>query len=287
MASSWTVLTDFWGKFYLSRTSGTTFKVPTLHHAYKEREWEAVARIVAFGWKYKYLPVQLAPPFLLEAFSIHPSTSTCSLMEAFFNYISSNEKDALTESLNDFHKADFDELLTILGSHSCTTLPTEQNLAKLLDEIAHKELVQEPAFIIKCWKPILKSITARDSLTAEVLGKILTDLKPKARYLTKCIHFPHDMSQSERTTSLHLLRFVREMDVQEIGLFLRFCTGSDLFLSKTIQVTFTNMSDFERRPVAHTCSCALELASTYASFAEFRTEFLTVLKSGIWLMDMA
>lgn len=126
-----------WLKFYLSSTSGTTFKVPTLHHAYKEREWAAVSRIVAFGWKYRYLPVQLAPPFLLEAFSIDPSTSTSSLMEAFCNYISPNEKEALTEALNDFHKADFDELLTILGSHSCTTLPTEQNLAKLLDEIAH------------------------------------------------------------------------------------------------------------------------------------------------------
>lgn len=96
-----------------------------------------MSRIVAFGKYYRYLAVQLASPFLLEAFSIHPSTSTSSLMEAFFNYISPNEKEALTEALNDFHKADFDELLTILGNHSCTTLSTEQNLAKLLDEIAH------------------------------------------------------------------------------------------------------------------------------------------------------
>lgn len=280
-------LTDFWTKFYLSRTSGTTFKVPNLHHTYKEREWEAVARIVAFGWKFKYLPVQLARPFLLEAFSINQSTSSSTLREAFFNYISPNEKDALTEALNDFPNADFDELLTILGSHSCTTLPTEQNLAKLLDEIAHKELVQEPAFIIKCWKPILKVITERDSFTAAALEKILDDLKPKARNLTKTIHFPHEMSQAQRTTSLHLLRFVRELDAQEIGHFLRFCTGSDLFLSKTIQVSFTDMSNFERRPVAHTCSCSLELASTYATFAEFRTEFLGVLKSGVWVMDMA
>ncbi|XP_041924294.1 uncharacterized protein LOC121688641 [Alosa sapidissima] len=279
-------LTEFWGKFYLSRTCGTTFKVPTLHHTYKEREWEAVARIVAFGWqKYKYLPIELAPPFLLEAFSI--PTSTCSLMEAFFNYISPSEKDALTEALNDFHQADLDELLTILGSHSCTSLPTELNLAKLLDEIAHKELVQEPAFIIKCWKPILKSITERDSLTTEVMAKTLIDLKPKARNVTKCTNFPREMSHAERTTSLHLLRFIREMNDPEIGLFLRYCTGSDLFLGKMIQVTFVNMPDFARRPVAHTCSCALELASNYTTFSEFRSEFLAVLKSGIWVMDMA
>ena len=43
-------ITDFWSKFYASRTPGTTYKIPTLHHAFQERQRKAVARIVAFGW---------------------------------------------------------------------------------------------------------------------------------------------------------------------------------------------------------------------------------------------
>ena len=185
------------------------------------------------------MPIQLAPPFLSEALSM--SSQNCSLMEAFFNYVSPTEKDALTEALTDFKGADVEELLTILSSHNCTTLPTEQNLQRLLEEIAHKELVQQPAFIIKCWKRVL-------SLSGVVLDKILADLQPKARSITKYIQFPNSVSPAERTTSLHLLRFVREIDQREIGQFLRFCTGSDLLLdlSNTIKVTFTNMSEYSR-----------------------------------------
>ena len=277
-------LTDFWDVFYTTKTCGTTYKIPLLHHKFKEREWAAVARILAFGWqKFKFFPVQLAPPFLTEALSL---SSDSNLLEAFFNYISATEKDVLTEALSNFKGADMDELLRILSSHDCCVLPTEHNLQSLVEEIAHKEMVQEPAFIIKCWKPILGSIG--QSISTAELKKILDDLKPKARNVTKCIKFPGRMSLDQQTTSNHLLRFVRERDEKELGLFLRYCTGSDLFLSKTIKVTFTvEQSQYARAPLAHTCSCSLELASDYKDYTDFRTEFISVLKSGVWVMDLA
>jgi len=180
-------LTDFWSNLYASRTSGTTYKIPTLHHAFQEREWKAVARTLAFGWqRFEYIPVQLAPPFLNEALSI--SSKNFSHMEVFFNYISPTEKDALTEALTDFKGADMEELLTILSSHNCTILPTKQKLSILLEEIAHKELVQQPSFTIKCWKPVLE--TTGESLSGGVLCKILANLQPKARSITKYIQFP-------------------------------------------------------------------------------------------------
>ncbi|KAJ8333768.1 hypothetical protein SKAU_G00410870 [Synaphobranchus kaupii] len=278
-------LTDFWDMFYATKTCGTTYKIPSLHHKFKEREWAAVARILAFGWqRFQFFPVQLAPPFLTEALSL--SCSDSNLLEAFFNYISATEKDVLTEALGNFKGADMDELLSILSSHNCSVLPTEENLSSLVEEIAHKEMVQEPAFIIKCWKPILRSIG--QSMSSEGLKKILDDLKPKARNITKSIKFPGSMSPEEQTTSNHLLRFVRERDEKELGLFLRHCTGSDLFLSKTIKVTFTaDQPQLTRAPLAHTCSCSLELASNYKDYADFRTEFISVLKSGVWVMDLA
>ena len=168
-----------------------------------------------------------------------------------------------------------EELPSIPGSHNCTVLHTEQNLSRLVEEIAHKEMVQQPAFIIKCWKPILRS--AEELMGAEVLDKIIDDLKPKARSITKFIQFPESMSHAETTTAHHLMRFVRERDQRELGLFLRYCTGSDLFLFKTIKVSFTDM--FSRQPVAHTCTCTLELVCNYSNYAEFRSEFSSVLRS--------
>lgn len=254
-----------------------------MHHTFQKREWAAVARILAFGWqRFQYLPVQLAPPFLMEALSL--SSFDNNLMEVFFNFISPTEKDVLTEALDNFKGADMEEFLSILSSHNCSVLPTEENLPKLVEGIAHKEMVQEPAFIIKCWQPLLQSVG--ESIKAEGLNKILDNLKPRARNVTKCIQFPKYMSDVETVTSNQLLRFIRERDEKELSLFLRFCTGSDSFLSKTIIVTFTDMSEFTRRPLAHTCSCSLELPCNYSNYAEFRSEFCSVLKSGVWVMDM-
>ncbi|MEQ2226134.1 hypothetical protein ILYODFUR_024473 [Ilyodon furcidens] len=204
--------------------------------------------------------------------------------EAFFNFISPIEKDVLTEALDNFTMAD-EELLSILTSHNCTLLPTKGNLLKLVEEIAHKEMVQEPAFIIKCWQPIL--ISVGESMSCDGLNKILDDLKPRARNITKCIRFPGCMSDTETITSHQLLRFIREKDEKVLGLFLRYCTGSELFLAKTIKVTFSDMSEFTRRLVAHTCSCLLELPCNYSNYAEFKSEFCSVLKSGVWVMDMS
>lgn len=215
-------VTDFWSNFYDTKTSGTTYKIPDLHHTMQEHEWKAVARIVAYGWqRFKYLPVQLAPPFLKEAFSL--TTENCTLMEAFFHYIGPTEKDVLTEALNNYEEADTDELLSILSSHNCSVMPNKLNLSRVLEEIAHKEMVQQPSFIIKCWKPILK--TVGESLSNGGLDKILSDLQPKARNVIKSIRFPSSMSSEERSTSLHLQRFIREIDVKELGQFLRYCTG--------------------------------------------------------------
>jgi len=114
-------LTDFWDVFYATKTCVTNYKIPILHHKFQEKEWTAVARILAFGWqKFQFFPVQLAPPFLTEALSLSCSDN---LLEAFFNYISGTEKDVLTEALSNFKGADIDELLSILSSHNCCVLP--------------------------------------------------------------------------------------------------------------------------------------------------------------------
>lgn len=211
-------LTDFWDSFYATKTCGTNYKIPILHHKFQEREWTAVARILAFGWqKFQFFPVQ--PLHSLQRLYLSPVQT---LIYWRLSSISATENDVLTEALSNFKGADMDELLSILSSHNCCVLPTEENLPMMVEEIAHKEMVQKPAFIIKCWKPVLRSIA--QSMSSEGLKKILDDLKTKARNITKSIKFPGSMSLEERTTSNHLLRFVRERDEKELGLFLRYCT---------------------------------------------------------------
>lgn len=83
----------------------------------------------------------------------------------------------------------------------------------------------------------------------------------------------------------YLQRFIRELDKEALGKFLRFSTGSDLML-KEIRVRFSSLDGFARRIIAHTCGCVLEIPISYDNYVEFRAEFMSVLKSDVWVMHM-
>ena len=57
-------------------------------------------------------------------------------------------------------------------------------------------------------------------------------------------------------------------------------------MNKEIKVVYVEQNDFERRPVAHTCGCVLELATSFKDYIEFRSEFNAVLESKVWVMDI-
>ena len=52
------------------------------------------------------------------------------------------------------------------------------------------------------------------------------------------------------------------------------------------EVRFNNLSGLERRPISHTCSCVLELPSSYEMFEYFAHEFQAVLsEESSWKID--
>lgn len=57
-------------------------------------------------------------------------------------YVSENERAVLESCRTDFCIADQEELLEILDNYS--RIPTEENFKQILQELAHKTLIQEP-----------------------------------------------------------------------------------------------------------------------------------------------
>ena len=83
----------------------------------------------------------------------------------------------------------------------------------------------------------------------------------------------------------YLIRFVGNIKLKELRQFLRFVTGSSVMITKSIKVHFNSLKGIPRRPISHTCSCTLELPTSYVSFLEFEKEFSLVLTSeGAWAM---
>ena len=49
-------------------------------------------------------------------------------------------------------------MLEIMDIHNCRRLPAEDNIEKILRELAHQKLIQEPAFVIEQWSNILAPV---------------------------------------------------------------------------------------------------------------------------------
>ncbi|KAK3101325.1 hypothetical protein FSP39_002703, partial [Pinctada imbricata] len=271
-------LSEFWNTFYDQCTLGTEAKVPCLRHDFGEREWTAIGKILLFGWEaQKYLPVNMARPFIEQCLY---GKNFSSLQEAFYQYIPPSETITLKTAMDSFEDADYDEILDVMVLHDSRKVPTRDTLPQLIEEMAHKELIQAPMFVCDCFQPILKNMIGESEL-AEAYSR----LTPTGRSVSRILSFPENMTADEIGTSNHLKRFIKELTSDKLKRFLRFCTGSDLLAVEKITVNFVNVAGFARRPVAHTCTCMLELSKVFDSFPQFRSEFNSVLESNYWEMD--
>ncbi|KAM9717484.1 uncharacterized protein ACNS7B_021134 [Menidia menidia] len=275
------VYSSFWAEFYERCTLGTTFKVPFLRHDFCAATWKAVGRILLKGFQdCQYLPIKLAPPFLEEMFygEVHSD-----LTRSFLMYVSTQEQDVLKHALDHFDTVDDDDLLEVLDRYECRKRVTAATLPDILAEISHKELVQKSMFVIDCWREVTQPLI---HLKSGELTKMYNDFKPTPKRVVGILNFPTEMTSKQAEVAQHLKRYVRELNEEKLGRFLRFCTGSDLLLSGIIEVEFTVQTSFTRRPIGHTCGMLLELSDSYDSFPDFRSEFNSNLESNVWVMDI-
>ena len=276
-------ISEFFRDFYDQCCLGSDIKVPVVSNEFREDSWKAVARIVVKAWKQaKYFPIQLAPVLVEKALFW---TFSSSLIENFLGYIPLADRRLLSGALHNFSEIDPDELLEFLETHNCRSLVTQDNINSVVENIAHKVLIQLPNFIIDCWAEIPEIHNLfRDY---EELQSTYRNLMPNSKKVIKLLEFPKETREPERETANHLKRMIREMEAEKVQLFLRFCTGSNLMPQGTdkIKVQFINLYGLQRRPIAHTCGNVLQLPTSYENYISFRTEFNKILSSDIWVMD--
>ena len=146
-------LSEFWNEFYEQCATGNALKVPFLRHDFGQQQWESVGRIIAFCWaREKYLPVKIAPVILEQATFGYANSD---VLENFLKYMPESERTVFESWRSDFNNVDQEELIEILDNHSCRRIPTASNVNEILQELAHKRLVQEPAYVIEQWAKIL------------------------------------------------------------------------------------------------------------------------------------
>ena len=284
-------LSLFWKEVYDSLLIGENERVPFIRHDYNRLDWEAIARVLIKGYRMcQYLPLLVSKTFLSYVLFGEASISDPNmLIQSFMQYISADERRIIEKCLSgdlNFENEDaFEELLDVLKMYDCRSRITADNIRKVIQEIAHKEIIQKPQYVTDCWKYILQPLTETFP-TPNSLTDMYEWVKPSVSKITKCIQsFPQ--SDAERECLGFLRRYIRGLDTPEkLATFVRFISGSELMLFECIQVTFTDLSGLERRPIALTCNTILQLPSSYQSFPELREEFNHILMANNWEMDI-
>ena len=126
-------------------------------------------------------------------------------------------------------------------------------------------------------------------VTHDAFHTFYTKLQPTPRKVLKSLIFLDNMTAEQLHLCSHVKRFVRDMDHEYLALFLRFCTGSDMFIDRNITVHFTDttVSDTVHCPTSHTCGCVLEIPDSYARDPyTLKGDFIAMLRNRYWQMDI-
>lgn len=240
----------FWKETYDSLFVGENQRVPFIKHDYQRGEWIAVGRILVKGYFIcQYLPILLPQTFLACLFWGESAIISAMLTESFRNYISVDEKCLIDKRIaGDMKWDDQDEmsqLLEVLSNYDCRIMVNSDNVIQVIEEIAHKELLQKPQHIADCWKdivstllpsfPDISALSNRNELLIPSTSKILSCLEANPE------------SDGERDSLKFLKRYIKGLDtLQKLSKFVRFISGSELMLFDTIQVHFINLSGLGR-----------------------------------------
>lgn len=212
-------LSEYWETFFLKCTTGNVLKVPMIRHDMKD-EWENVAKVMVLGYNMtKYFPVALAKPFLCHC--LHQEIKDDELFTTFLEILPTEEKVLAEQAIQDFKNiSGEEEWLDFLDAHDIKRHVTEDNVRKTILEVAHKEMVQDPAYVAECWSSVLNGL----NLPPGGLDDVIANLTPTPRKVVAMLQ--HETLNKRECQVLDFLKkFIRTCNDVRLRKFLRFCTG--------------------------------------------------------------
>jgi len=107
-----------------------------------------------------------------------------------------------------------------IPTHNVKLVITEKNAKQILLDVAHKEIVQDLAYIAECWNSVLKKL----KLPPGGLNEVMISLTPTARKVVATLKH-ETLNNRESQIMDYLKRFIKNSNDVRLKKFLRFCTG--------------------------------------------------------------
>ena len=288
----------FWEVCYVKDFDGGSTYVPVVHPHTDLTRYKVLGYILSHGFmSCGFIPNRLAFPvlaFVLLGCSVEIPSSI--IIDSFIDYVSTYESSVFRDALNaskegaaTFSPELVNSLMAILGSMGCRENPTTRNIRQLITDVAKHELTVKPLgalFSFHSGVPNQYHPFWQKHFNVNSLYKLYKALSATPETVIRALFVPDDISANQSRVFGYLKTFIGNLNHQDLCNFLRFTTGSSVMIHDRISLTFNTESGLVRRPVSHTCSCILELSSTYLTYPDFEDEFLTVIRSeAAWPMD--
>ena len=176
------------------------------------------------------------------------------------------------------------EWLDLLERFDCKTVPKATQVKDVALEIAHKEFIQTPKYVVDSCSTPLSALHREFSPSTDSHLEMFAQGKPTGKKIIPLFGTNPETRAQENALS-YLKQFGRGMENEKLTKFLRFCTGSNMVCINKTTISFNNLEGAKRRPVAHTCGAVLDLPTTYPSFPLFREEWNSILSLEYWGID--
>ena len=171
------------------------------------------------------------------------------------------------------------EVLGILSHYGCREIPTPEKLKRILIQVSSYEFLVKPLAAVNlmrsgiptCDKPFWEEKSLHQ------LHAMYCSLSATPKKVIAKIVEPDIMNKNEDRIFGYLVQLIGNMKPEELRRFLRFITGSSVLIARFIMVTFNRLDGLSRRPITHTCTCTIELPSTYKSYIDFEEEFQSII----------
>ena len=274
-------LSIFWREFYNSLSTGASEKVPAIRHDYQQSEWKSIARVLVVGFtEFGYFPITLSSAFIASCLFPEELLPTEWLVESFHHYISKDESETLKRSVTDecLDPSTDEDVIDVLTSYKCRRVVRKDTMPKIIEELAHQEIIQRPKYVANAWSPILKELQRFNEFkTVDSLVSLYEAKKPTQKKICQ-LFTTNPTTDAQRECFSYLKRFVKSLDDNLVSVFLQYVSGSNIIAVDSIEVTFSEESGKTRQPVAHTCAPLLVIPSTYQSYNELSEEFSNIFR---------
>lgn len=143
------------------------------------------------------------------------------LCETFLQSIPDEEKKLLNKQCKTFH-----QLLVMRTGLTFWMLMILQflfhtNFKKTLYKVAHKEIIQDSAYISECWNKELKKLR----LPPGGIKEVLCNLFPPSKKVIAAFQTNATLNKREQSIFAFLKKYICNCSDTHLKQFLRFCTG--------------------------------------------------------------